>query len=127
MELAALPGVGCSSEAQNDALEDLSSPLMGAPEATAHAFAVGVCQGALNTDPAKLSVGTCRSGTAKCYGTLIAPNLVLTARHCRAGDDYGPNAATNPCDAVPSTCVLAAGGTHPHHEPVGLRRDTQVV
>ncbi|MBK6695275.1 MAG: trypsin-like peptidase domain-containing protein [Myxococcales bacterium] len=111
MALAALPSVGCSSEAQNDALEDLSSPLMGAPEDTSHAFAVGVCQGALNTDPAKGPVGTCRSGTAKCSGTLIAPNLVLTARHCVAGADYGPNAATNPCDATFNTNVLAPGGT----------------
>ncbi len=32
-----------------------------------------------------------------CSGSLIAPNLVLTARHCIAQSDYGPNASDVIC------------------------------
>lgn len=77
-------------------------------------WSVGVCQGAYNTDPALGPVGTCRGGTAKCTGTLVGPNLVLTARHCVQAVDYGPGALTgaNPCDATFNTSPLAPGGTH---------------
>jgi hypothetical protein len=47
-----------------------SSPVQGGTSDTTHNFAVGVCVG---------SAGACSN---YCSGTLIAPNLVLTARHC---------------------------------------------
>lgn len=79
---------------------------------TTRTWAVGVCQGPLNTDPARGPVGTCRSGTAKCSGTLVGPNLVLTARHCVRGIDYGPGALSgaNPCDGAFNASDLRAGG-----------------
>lgn len=105
--------LGCSSatETPSSELAQRGSALMGAPEDTSHAFAVGVCQGDLNTDPTVGPIGTCRAGTAKCSGTLVAPNLVLTARHCVANNDYGPNAGTDPCDGTFNTDVAVPGGT----------------
>lgn len=104
----ALPA--CASSAEDD-LGDSSDAIVGAPIDNGHDFSVGVCQGPLNTDPSVGPVGTCRSGTAKCSGTLIGPNLVLTARHCVRGSDYGPNAATNPCDSAFNGSDAVAGGT----------------
>jgi hypothetical protein len=62
---------GCS---QPPAEDEVSSTLLNAPSDPGHKFDVGICIGALNAD------GTCAGGA--CSGTLIAPNLVLTAQHC---------------------------------------------
>lgn len=48
--------------------------LLGAPIDPGHTFAVGVCGRGTKAD------GTCAGG--RCSGTLVAPNVVLTARHC---------------------------------------------
>jgi hypothetical protein len=53
-----------------------TSALENAPEDTRHKWAVGVCGGPL----ADGASGVCTA--SRCTGTLIAPNLVLTARHC---------------------------------------------
>jgi hypothetical protein len=53
-----------------------TSALENAPEDTVHKWAVGVCGGPL----AGGTSGICTA--SRCTGTLIAPNLVLTARHC---------------------------------------------
>ncbi len=95
-----------------DSSAQVGSELLNAPLDTSHPFDVGLCQGPLNQDPAVGPVGTCRKGTARCSGTLIAPNLVLTARHCVAGASFGPNAATDPCDGEYTTDVVLKGGTH---------------
>ncbi len=81
---------------------------------TKHTFAVGVCQGSYNTDPAAGPIGTCRKNTAGCSGTLVGPNLVLTARHCVQNVDYGPGALSgqNPCDVTFNANPIIAGGTH---------------
>jgi hypothetical protein len=48
--------------------------LLNAPLDADHTFDVGICAGGLKAN------GTCASW--KCSGTLVAPNVVLTARHC---------------------------------------------
>jgi hypothetical protein len=73
VSVAAL-GVGCSS------------PGPGTPEATGSTSS-GVQGGVTdNSPPHPYAVGVCAGGPAKCNlicsGALIAPNLVLTARHC---------------------------------------------
>ncbi|MDB4943912.1 MAG: Trypsin-like serine protease [Labilithrix sp.] len=64
-----------------EATRATSSALQAAPLDTTHPFAVGICVGPLaDADAGPGAAGTCRSST--CTGTLVAPNLVLTARHC---------------------------------------------
>ncbi len=61
---------GCSSSAPVEQAGSTSSPIQGGTDDLKHSFAVGVCVG---------SPGNCQ---LICSGALIAPNLVLTARHC---------------------------------------------
>jgi hypothetical protein len=73
---------------------------------------VGVCTGTLNTDPTKGPLGTCqRPATLRCSGTLVAQNLVLTARHCVEQVQYDdPNGAF--CSGHFITDPPKVGGTH---------------
>jgi len=57
-----------------------SGALIGAPLDQDHRFAVGICTGVLNADRSCPVPGT--ANTSRCSGTLVGPNLVLTARHC---------------------------------------------
>lgn len=61
--------------------------LLSAPLDPGHAHAVAVCQGQ----------GACTIDSPNCSGTLVAPNLVLTARHCV---DFGRQLAETFCDAT---------------------------
>ena len=61
--------------------------LVGAPPDPSHAYAVGICQ----------TQETCTADSPACTGTLVAPNLVLTARHCV---DFGRQLAEDFCDAT---------------------------
>jgi MYXO-CTERM domain-containing protein len=65
---------GCSSSGSSSTTESVgqaAAPVQGGTTDTAHPFAIGLCVG---NGP-----GQCQG---ICSGALIAPNLVLTARHC---------------------------------------------
>ncbi len=109
---AGLALAGCGDVESPAAVSHADQALLNAPLDVSHPADVGVCIGRININPAAGPVGACRSGTARCSGTLIAPNLVLTARHCLVGEDYGPAIDTNPCDGDFNTTPLRAGGTH---------------
>ncbi|WP_394823565.1 trypsin-like serine peptidase [Pendulispora albinea] len=94
---------GCGSDKggqSNEPTGSDQSALYRAPIDTDHPFAVGVCIGALNTDPAKGEVGSCaRTGqNVRCTGTLVAPNLVLTAKHCLYELVEGPPEGNPRCE-----------------------------
>lgn len=100
--------VACSGGTEPRAVETraASASLVGAPLDANHTWSVGVCQGALTDNPDAGRHGVCRS----CTGTLVAPNLVLTARHCvRAMTDRGANGQY--CSATFTGEDVAAGGT----------------
>lgn len=106
--------VACSvSQGDETSESESSDALVGAPvDDRSRTFSVGVCQGALNADPAKGPVGTCLGGTGKCTGTLVAPNLVLTGRHCVRGAEADPAAAPgDPCGSRWIDEDLVPGGT----------------
>lgn len=73
-----------------------SAALINAPLDTTHTFDVGICANGQRAD------GTCAGG--RCSGTLIASNVVLTARHCVLGIDY----AEQYCDSTFSGPLSAA-------------------
>lgn len=59
-----------------------------------------------------------------CSGTLIAPNVVLTAGHCtydtaRLGVSFDQNLVTNPVDLSTLTVTYGDAVTHPEYEPIG--------
>lgn len=67
LPLFAVPSAsGCTDEPQDYRTAKNAAPIIGGTTDTADTFAVGI------------NIG----GFATCSGTLIAPNLVLTARHC---------------------------------------------
>src|SRR5204862_251245 len=68
---AAVAGCGTSSPPREDARVSTAA-IQGGEIDTTHKFAVGVCAGGAGP-------GDC---AYICSGALIAPNLVVTARHC---------------------------------------------
>lgn len=71
----------CSSDGRDDTAPTSDDALIGAPLDHTHKFAVGVCAGPLS-DGATDDEGVCLQAGTRCTGTLVAPNLILTARHC---------------------------------------------
>jgi hypothetical protein len=71
---------GCVATPDDTSIAE--SDLLNAPVDVTHTYSVGICQGGLNTDPTRGEVGACVGGKLSCSGTLVGPNLVLTARHC---------------------------------------------
>ncbi len=61
---------GCSSGASGEAVAATTAAIENGTDDRTHSFAVGVCGGA---------PGACQ---LTCSGALLAPNLVVTARHC---------------------------------------------
>jgi hypothetical protein len=93
---------GCIEHAPDETTR--SDDLLGAPLDPGDTWSVGVCGGPLNTDPTVGNIGACLTPGTRCTGTLIAPNLVLTARHCVYQVDRSN--ATGFCDAVFTTTPL---------------------
>ncbi len=102
---------GCSSEARD--LGESEEAILGGALDTNNTFDVGVCTGPLVTDATVGPVGTCRTGAVKCSGTLIGPNLVLTARHCVHTAEPNVGAATPPlfCEQHFTETAFREGGT----------------
>ncbi len=69
---------GCTEveERKSSELQRSTAAIQGGTTTTSYPFVVGI-------------VSQSRSGISQCTGTLIAPNLVLTARHCVAATSTG--------------------------------------
>jgi hypothetical protein len=87
-----------------DAEDTTQDELLDAPLDLVNTWSVGVCAGPLNTDPAAGPLGACLTAGTRCSGTLIARDLVLTARHCVHVIDYSQ--ATSFCDGDFTTTPL---------------------
>ncbi|MCC7381478.1 MAG: trypsin-like serine protease [Deltaproteobacteria bacterium] len=111
LTVAGLTACGPAGEAQD---ETLAEELVGAPVDDTHTFSVGVCAGALN------AAGECRGGPVRCSGTLVAPNLVLTARHCIHTIEPDDVADPQFCDAHFTSTPLRAGGVRVTASPSAL-------
>jgi hypothetical protein len=105
-----VPLVSLGACATEDSTSTDDQPLLGAPVDHHDAWDVGVCAGPLNTDPAAGPLGACLTEGTRCSGTLIAPDLVLTARHCVHELDYSN--ATGFCDGVFTTTPLTTSPVH---------------
>jgi hypothetical protein len=75
-----LAATACGVEPQAPDTGSSTSDLLGADTDPGDKWSLGVCIGTRAATGACAPVGT--PGSAKCTGTLVAPNLVLTARHC---------------------------------------------
>ena len=107
--LAVFAGCAVSADESADSEEkfgEVQSALNNAPLDTEHTFSVGICSGGLRAD------GTCAS--LLCSGTLVAPNVVLTAQHCVNSINYaekwcdstfGGRNSTNPIRITTSDSV----------------------
>lgn len=79
----------CTNAAEEEPAPNASEDeLVNAPRDTKNTWAVGVCNSAPNTDPAKGKLGACVVAGSRCTGSLVAKNLVITARHCVTTIDW---------------------------------------
>ncbi|MDB4941774.1 MAG: Trypsin-like serine protease [Labilithrix sp.] len=102
--------------------EDSEDALVNSPRDLKNTWAVGVCNSAPNTDPAKGNIGACVVPGTRCSGSLVGKNLVLTARHCIAEVDFTnapgfcdakfkPTPSPTPASITVDPSVLAANPT----------------
>jgi hypothetical protein len=71
---------GCAALDDTEGAELENEYLLGGQIDPGHKFSVGLCAAQLQEDGSCPAPGT--PGTVRCSATLVAPNLVLTARHC---------------------------------------------
>jgi len=125
LPLALIGPLGCVDT--SPATGSLDQGLVNAPVDQGDAWAVGVCAGPLNEDPAAGPIGACLTPETRCTGSLIAPDLVLTARHCvhvidwsQATDFCSGSFTTTPITDAPVhvTTSLSVLGDHPSWELV---------
>jgi hypothetical protein len=105
--LLSVLAAACSAQA-TDGDSESNDALVNAPVDDTNTWAVGVCASKPNTDPAKGKLGACVEKGTRCTGSLVAPNLVLTARHCVHEIDW--EGATGFCDAKFTTTPLTPDG-----------------
>lgn len=86
--LLVAPGCAADAPADDVSVGTNEEALTNAPADPAHHFNVGVCMGDLQAD------GSCKG--SHCSGTLVAPNVVLTAQHCVFDIEY----AESWCDST---------------------------
>lgn len=105
--VTALFATGCSTSTATDDPSSSEADLVNAPVDTKNTWSVGICASEPNTDPAKGAIGACVVPKTRCSGALVAPNLVLTARHCVHDIDYSQ--ATGFCTGAKFGAPLGAG------------------
>lgn len=98
---------GCAAQPDETPAAASEDALINAPLDTKNPWAVGVCASEPNTDATKGAIGACVQKGTRCTGSLVAPNLVLTARHCLFAPDYSQ--ATSFCDGARFGAALGAG------------------
>jgi hypothetical protein len=94
----AILAVGCGGAGSEEATASQSENLLAAPIDPGDSFSAALCSYPLNTDPDAGPLNTCvpqlARGLLPCSATLIARNLVLTARHCvsipKPDGSFGP-------------------------------------
>lgn len=89
-QLDAAPAADAAAPQPDAAATTCSGPLflIDAPVDETHSYGVGICAQAESPDD-------CTTESALCSGTLVAPNLVLTARHCV---DFGMQLGATFCE-----------------------------
>lgn len=97
----------CATSGDEDT-DSTSDDLLGAPVDHHHKWSVGVCAGPLNQDPAAGPIGACLTEGTRCTGSLVAKNIVMTARHCVHEIDYSN--ATSFCTGVFTNTPLSDAG-----------------
>lgn len=106
--LAALVALSCGAPPPAERTASTSSPIQGGQPDTTHTFVVGVLA----------QLGTGVSGL--CSGTLLAPNLVVTARHCvapPAGTTVDCSSATFGPEVGPSDVAVTDAPTFDQTNP----------
>lgn len=98
---------GCATSGE-DETSSSSDELLGAPVDHYNKWSVGVCAGPPNADPAAGPIGACLTEGTRCTGSLVARDIVMTARHCVHEIDYSN--ATSFCTGVFTTTPLTDAG-----------------
>ena len=108
LALACAPlALACGAPTEESTTGGSNDELVNAPLDTKNTWAVGVCASEPNTDPAAGPIGACLAAGTRCTGSLVAPNLVMTARHCVQEIDYSQ--ATGFCDGAKFGAPLGGG------------------